>query len=90
MGEVMLSCLSKGVITAQDYADYGDARKMDADFALPVRMGIVERVKSGVFRIRRERATGLPPVGYLQKAVLSGFYRCFRQEWFTKKWLWQN
>ena len=85
LGEIIFSCLYKGVVTAQDYADYGSIKKMNDDFALPVRMGIVEKVRSGVFRIKQQRDCGLPPIGYLQKAVLSAFYRCFRQEWFTKK-----
>ena len=84
-GEIIMSCLPKGLVTAEDYASIGDAAKLTGDLALPEHMGIVEKLSAGVYRISRQILSQGKPLTPGQKNTLTALYQSFGKEPFTRE-----
>lgn len=83
VGEALASCIPKGIITAEDYAEIGPPAKLASDMILPERMGIVTKLAAGVYRINRVLADYQLSLSVGQKNALSDLYRNFRDSPFT-------
>ena len=85
LGDLLLSCLPKGLITAADYEQYNVTEKMPSEMSLPLQMGLVTKVTRHVYRINRNVSKETILVTETTKKVLSIVYRNFGHEWFTRK-----
>ena len=85
LGDLLLSCLPKGLITAADYEQYNVIEKMPSEMSLPLQMGLVTKVTRHVYRINRNVSKETILVTETTKKVLSIVYRNFGHEWFTRK-----
>ena len=83
IGTALQSCLSKGVITDQDYARYGSAAKMPRDMQLAEWMGIVEKISANVYRINRHRSDRLPKIAGRHRKLIALLYRHYAGGWFS-------
>lgn len=83
IGETLMACLPGGLVTSSAQPGYADTAKMQVDMVLPVCMGIVEKVRPDVFRIKRKyehKPLSLMP---RMKTVLTDIYREFGETEFT-------
>ena len=85
LGDLLLSCLPKGLITAADYEQYNAIEKMPSEMSLPLQMGLVTKVTRHVYRINRNVSKETILVTETTKKVLSIVYRNFGHGWFTRK-----
>ncbi len=85
LGDLLLSCLPKGLITAADYEQYNVIEKMPSEMSLPLQMGLVTKVTRHVYRINRNVSKETILITETTKKVLSIVYRNFGHEWFTRK-----
>ncbi len=85
LGDLLLSCLPKGLITAADYEQYNVIEKMPSEMSLPLQMGLVTKVTRHVYRINRNVSKETILVTETTKKVLSIVYRNFGHGWFTRK-----
>ena len=83
IGETLMACLPGGLVTSSAQPRYADAAKMQVDMALPVCMGIVEKVRPDVFRIKRKYEEKPPLLTPRMKAVVTDIYREFGETEFT-------
>ena len=85
IGDTLLACLPKGIITAAEYRNQEDPEKFGSDMLLPERMGLVEKLAAGVYRIKRDLIPGLPALSKKQKLFLTALYLHFRSSPFTRE-----
>lgn len=85
LGDLLLSCLPKGLITAAAYEQYNVIEKMPSEMSLPLQMGLVTKVTRHVYRINRNVSKETILVTETTKKVLSIVYRNFGHGWFTRK-----
>lgn len=83
VGEALASCIPKGIITTEDYAEIGPPAKLASDMILPERMGVVTKLAAGVYRINRVLADYQLSLSVGQKNALTDLYRNFRDGPFT-------
>lgn len=83
IGEIICSCMAKGILTLEDYSGIGDSEKMTADMLLPLRMGLLTKLDPCVYRINRAIPAGPPVLTNGQKDVLTALYHTFRGDTFT-------
>ena len=83
IGNLIFSCLPKGMITASDYEQFGDVAKMSVDMELPVRAGIVEKVNKDTYKINKAINSGFYEPSITEKNFLTDIYLSFQHEWFT-------
>lgn len=58
LGDLLLSCLPKGLITAADYEQYNVIEKMPSEMSLPLQMGLVTKVTRHVLQNKQKREQG--------------------------------
>ena len=80
LGDLLLSCLPKGLITAADYEQYNAIEKMPSEMSLPLQMGLVTKVTRHVYRINRNVSKETIIVTETTKKVLAIVYRNFGHE----------
>lgn len=85
LGDLLLSCLPKGLITAAEYEQYNAIEKMPSEMSLPLQMGLISKVARHVYRINRNVSRDTVLVTDASKKVLSIVYQNFGHEWFTRK-----
>ena len=83
IGEVLENCISKGIVTAEDYAEIGQLEKLSSDMILPERMGIVTKIATGVYRINREAAASPLSLTVNQRKAMTQLYLNFGENTFT-------
>lgn len=83
IGDVISSCMAKGIITLSDYDGLGDRDKMGTDMLLPLRMGLLTKLGTCIYRINRVVADGPPAISSGQKELLTKLYQKFQGETFT-------
>lgn len=84
IGEIVSSCMPKGIITADDYGAIREGTKMSSDMLVAERMGIVTKVCYGAYRINRELTLRPAAISNAQKLVLTELYKQFRNEPFSR------
>ena len=85
LGALLLGCLSKGLITLDDYKAGGQESRFSTDMPLAQRMGLVERVDVGIYRIMRALKPGLPELRQSQKEAVTEIYGAFGLEAFSRE-----
>lgn len=85
IGELILSCLPKGLIFESDYAMIGDPARMVKDMARPLKSGIVEKISNDIYRINREIKLTVPILTTKRKEILTELYLRFKDTSFTGK-----
>ena len=85
LGAILLGCVPKGIVTASDYEVAGQESRLTTDMALAQRMGLVERIDVGVYRIMRNLKPGLPDLRQSQKAAVTEIYGAFGTESFSRE-----
>ena len=85
IGELILSCLPKGLIFASDYEMIGDPAKMAKGMARPLKSGIVEKISNDIYRINREIKFTVPTLTPKRKEILTELYLRFKDLSFTCK-----
>ena len=84
IGDILFAYLSKGMICAQNCERYGSPAKLNNDMLLPMRMGVVDKLGPGLYRINRQLSVQPSPLSGVQKAVLFGLYHRYRNNWFSR------
>ena len=85
LGAILLGCLPKGLITVSDYKAGGQESRFSTDMPLAQRMGLIERVDVGVYRILRALKPGLPELRQSQKEAVTEIYGAFGLEAFSRE-----
>lgn len=85
IGELILSCLPKGLIFASDYEIIGDPTRMAKDMTRPLKSGIVEKISNNIYRINREIKSTVPVLTTKRKEILTELYLRFKDTSFTGK-----
>ena len=85
IGELILSCLPKGLIFASDYEMIGDPTRMVKDMTRPLKSGIVEKISNDIYRINREINFTVPILTTKRKEILTELYLHFKGTSFTGK-----
>ena len=85
IGEVMSRCIPKGIITAKDYELIGESDRMTDDMKIAIQMGLVKKIRRGVYRICREITNSDPVLTGNQKTMLTAMYKAFHKDPFTRK-----
>ncbi len=82
---MLRDCLSKGVITFQDYKDAGFSNSWHKDMLLATQMGLVEKISHGRYQIMRDVKPGPAPLSDNQKEIISAMYQNFGAETFSSE-----
>lgn len=82
---MLKDCLSKGIITFQDYKDAGFSNSWHKDMLLATQMGLVEKISQGRYRIMRDVKPGPAPLSDNQKEIISAMYQNFGAETFSSE-----
>lgn len=85
IGAILTSCLPKGLITASDYEGAGQESRLSPDMCLVQRMGLVEKIDIGVYRIMRTKKPGLPKLRQSQKEAVTEIYEAFGTDAFSRE-----
>lgn len=85
VSKLMRSCLSKGLITAEDYEKTDHAEKLETDMKLPEQMGIVQKLSDGVYRLCRKRMDITPVFTEKQKNTMDILCKAFCRKQFSSK-----
>ncbi len=83
IGSIIHSCLSRGVITAEDYEIIGEATKMNTDMAFAKQLGLVELLPDGNYEINKALKNSFNKIEKGTKNILSEMYSIFGD---TKKY----
>lgn len=82
IGELLTACMPKGIVSEADYVELGPLEKLAADLSLPEKMGIVTKLRTGLYRINRTLKKAAPSLTMGQKTVLSKLHRSFGEKEF--------
>ena len=85
MGAILTNCLPKGLVTAEDYKGAGQESRLSPDMCLAQRMGLVEKIDIGVYRLKRTLKPGLPELRQSQKEAITEIYGAFGTEVFSRE-----
>ena len=85
LGNVLKACLPGGLVTADDNPEYGNSSKMESDMQLAERLGILEKLRPGLYRIRRQLRSRPPTLTAWQKKLVTDLYRLFGTGTFTRE-----
>lgn len=83
IGDIISRCMAKGIITVADYNGIGDEGKMATDMLLPLRMGLLTKLDTCVYRINRSIPEKPCELSKAQKEVLTAMYHNFENRDFT-------
>ena len=83
IGSVIYSCLSKGVITAEDYERIGETTKMSTDMAFAKQLGLVELLPDGNYEINKALKNSFNKIEKGTKNILSEMYSIFGDGLFS-------
>ena len=83
IARILHDCLPNGVITEADYGRH--APKLAGDMRHLEFLGIVKKLRSGVYQINRKPSADHPVLNKEQKEFMSELYERFRTESFTRK-----
>lgn len=83
LGSVLMECLNKGEVTAEDYRERGELSRYPGDMRLANQMGLVERVTPQKCRILLKQKSGLPELRPSQKEAVTAMYESFGGEEFS-------
>ena len=72
-----------GMIIAHRCAEYRDEDQLRRELALPERMGIVAKIRPGIYRINRRKVYRLPALSDTQKNLLSDLYCLYENRAFS-------
>ncbi len=84
MGSILLACLPKGLVTAEDYKAAGQEARLATDMLLAQQMGLVAKIDSGVYRIERAIKSGPPSLRESQKEAITEIYKAFGDGSFSR------
>ena len=85
IGELIYSCLPKGLILISDYEQVNIIERIHYDMALPIQMGLIDRIDRGVYRINRKINADNVRLTDSNKQTITDIYNTFGCEWFTRK-----
>lgn len=85
VGELIFTCLPKGLILSSDYTQFNIIERIHYDMSLPIQMGLVERVSRGAYRINRKATINNVKLSDKNKETLTNLYSTYNNEWFTRK-----
>ena len=74
LAAMLTSCLEKGEVTLQDYADIGEESKLYTDMLFALQLGIVEKENARCYRILTEVKDGPPALSKSQKRIITEMY----------------
>jgi len=83
IGSIIHSCLSRGVITAEDYEIIGEATKMNTDMAFAKQLGLVELLPDGNYEINKALKNSFNKIEKGTKNILSEMYSIFGDGLFS-------
>lgn len=84
IGDILFAYLPSGVICAQNCVEYDSVAKLKNDMLLPMRMGIVDKLAPGLYRINRQLSVQPSPLSNVQKVLLFGLYHQYKNNWFSR------
>lgn len=82
---MLTSCLEKGEVTLQDYADIGEESKLYTDMLFALQLGIVEKENARCYWILTEVKDGPPALSKSQKRIITEMYESFGDELFSSE-----
>ena len=85
LAAMLTSCLEKGEVTLQDYADIGEESKLYTDMLFALQLGIVEKENARCYRILTEVKDGPPALSKSQKRIITEMYESFGDELFSSE-----
>ncbi len=83
IGELIFSCIHKGLITSAEYSNSDSYFSMSTELALLVQMGILTKLNNGMYRINRAIPEILPPLTALQRTAVNALYESYHDEQFS-------
>lgn len=84
VGDLLYSCLQKGMIMTTDYARFDDCSKFTGDMLIPEQMGLVERMGVGIYRINRWYIPNDMTITVTQRTILTTLFQNFQNEPFSR------
>ncbi len=81
--EMLTAYLPAGLIDVHCCPEYSDEEQLKHDMLVPTRMGIVDKICPGVYRIRRNKSKRLPLLSSTQKTLLINLYRTYGDGTFS-------
>ena len=83
IGELIFSCIHKGLITSAEYSNSDSYFSMSTELSLLVQMGILTKLSNGMYRINRTIPEILPPLTALQRTAVNALYESYHDEQFS-------
>ena len=83
IGELIFSCIHKGLITPAEYSNSDSYFSMSTELSLLVQMGILTKLSNGMYRINRAIPEILPPLTALQRTAVNALYESYHDEQFS-------
>ena len=83
IGELIFSCIHKGLITSAEYSNSDSYFSMSTELSLLVQMGILTKLSNGMYRINRAIPEILPPLTALQRTAVNALYESYHDEQFS-------
>ena len=84
IADLIETYLPAGIINVAECPEYYDEARLKHDMLVPTRMGIVDKIRPGIYRINRKIADRLPELSKPEKALLTALYQTFYTEEFTR------
>ncbi len=84
IAKTLSTYLPAGIINVRDCPEYADEALLKHDMLLPMRMGIVDKLCPGVYRINRKKSDREPELSEPQKTLLAELYKAFKTDTFTR------
>ena len=83
LGELIFSCIHKGLMTHDDYAVSDNSFHVTSELSLLEQMGILTKLDNGMYRINRAIPEILPPLHDVQREAVNSLYQNFHDEPFN-------
>ena len=85
IGDKLLACLPKGIITAEDYTEDYKEKKITMDMYIFEQIGLVKKLNPGIYRINRQIEIEHPILNEKQNKILETLFKAFNNKPFTLK-----
>ncbi len=85
ISKIVRNCIPKGIITEEDYRNFGYFDRMETDMLFTEQLGIVQKLSDGVYRLCRKRGDVNPELSEKQRTTINTLYKAFCKKRFTTK-----